>query len=107
MKLLLNLICKTIICGLLILPLTLSAQDSDELFQQARKAAFDNKDYPKAIKISKEALTQSPVYKDIRIFLGRLYSWSDKKDSARVEFETVLSQEAGHEDAILAYASLE
>ncbi|MBC8054513.1 MAG: YaiO family outer membrane beta-barrel protein [Sphingobacteriaceae bacterium] len=91
----------------LFLSATLKAQDSDELFRQARAAAFDKKNYPLAIQISKEALSKSPGYKDIRVFLGRLYTWTDKTDSARVEFEAVLKQEPGHEDASLAYASLE
>ena len=83
------------------------SQDSDELFKQARAAAFDNKNYPVAISISKQALQKSPDYKDIRVFLGRVYTWSDKLDSARNEFETVLRQEPAHEDASLAYANLE
>ncbi|MFD2163496.1 YaiO family outer membrane beta-barrel protein [Paradesertivirga mongoliensis] len=86
---------------------TLRAQDSDELFREARTAAFEKKNYPLAIQLSKEALSKSPDYKDIRIFLGRVYTWSDKPDSARAEFKTVLKQEQGHEDASLAYASLE
>jgi len=87
--------------------LRIQAQDSDELFKQARAAAFDQKDYPLAISISKQALEKSPEYKDIRIFLGRVYTWSDKTDSARTEFKIVLRQEPGHEDASLAYANLE
>jgi YaiO family outer membrane protein len=80
---------------------------SDELFQQARKAAFDQKDYPKAINLSKQALNRSPDYSDIRVFLGRLYTWSDKTDSARAEFNKVLSKHPDNEDAAFAYGSLE
>ncbi|MGV3510044.1 MAG: YaiO family outer membrane beta-barrel protein [Sphingobacteriaceae bacterium] len=85
----------------------LKAQDSDDLFAQARNAAFNKKDYPLAIHLSNRALILSPDYNDIRIFLGRVYTWSDKLDSARIEFEKVLKQEPGHEDASFAYASLE
>jgi YaiO family outer membrane protein len=80
---------------------------SDELFQQARKAAFDEKNYPKAIGLSKQALSKSPDYSDIRVFLGRLYTWSDKTDSARVEFNRVLTRHPDNEDASFAYGSLE
>ncbi len=80
---------------------------SDELFQQARKAAFDKKDYPKAVGLSKQALAKSPDYSDIRVFLGRLYTWSDKTDSARAEFNLVLSKHPDNEDASFAYGSLE
>ncbi len=80
---------------------------SDELFQQARKAAFDLKDYPKAISLSKEALEKSPDYSDIRIFLGRIYTWTDKTDSARTQFNMVLDKHPDNEDAAFAYGSLE
>lgn len=89
---------------------SLFAQDntpSDDLFLQARTAAFDKKDYRLAIELSRKALAKSPNYSDIRIFLGRVYTWSDKKDSARIEFEKVLNQDKENEDASVAYADLE
>lgn len=84
-----------------------NTQSSDDLFQQARKTAFDLKDYPKAIALSKQALAKSPDYSDIRIFLGRLYTWSKKPDSARTELGTVLKDHPDSEDAALAMGSLE
>lgn len=80
---------------------------SDELFVKARKLAFDDKSYAEAINLTKQALKQSPDYADIRIFLGRLYTWTDKPDSARAEFKQVLEKNPGYEDAYLAYGSLE
>lgn len=80
---------------------------SDELFQQARKAAFDQKDYAKAIRLSKQALVKSPDYSDIRVFLGRIYTWSGKIDSARMEFSRVLAKHPDNEDASFAFGSLE
>jgi YaiO family outer membrane protein len=80
---------------------------SDELFQQAHKAAFDQKDYAKAIRLSKRALVKSPDYSDIRIFLGRIYTWSGKIDSARVEFSRVLIKHPDNEDGSFAFGSLE
>lgn len=88
----------------------LSAQEnftSDEYFQQARTAAFDHKEYKSAIELCQKALVKSPDYADIRIFLGRVYTWSDKLDSARSCFEYVLAKEPENEDASLAYADLE
>ncbi|WP_026898017.1 YaiO family outer membrane beta-barrel protein [Daejeonella oryzae] len=81
--------------------------DSDELFKLARTEAFDNSNYPKAISLSKKALESSPDYADIRIFLGRLYTWSDKPDSARMEFKKVLALNPKNEDALSANFDVE
>lgn len=80
---------------------------TDELFQQARNAAFEEDNYPKAFRLTRQALKKSPDYADVRIFLGRLYTWTEKADSARVEFERVLEENPGHEDGSLAYGNLE
>lgn len=80
---------------------------SDELFQEARKAAFDRKDYPEAIRLCRIALAKSPDYADIRVFLGRVYTWSDKTDSARTEFQYILERQPSYEDAYVAIADLE
>ena len=80
---------------------------SDELFLSARKAAFDEKDYPKAKAYLYKALTISPGYDDIRIFLGRIYTWTHSYDSARICFEEVLISNPRNEDAAVAYADLE
>jgi YaiO family outer membrane protein len=89
---------------------SLTAQEeltTDELFTSARTAAFDEDDYPKAIALTKKALEKSPSYADVRIFLGRLYTWTDENQLARDAFEKVLSENPGYEDAVLAYANLE
>lgn len=105
-----------ILCGLYFIILIFSpinslysqeTLSSDELFINARKAAFDDDDYPKAISLTKQALELSPDYADIRIFLGRLYTWTDEVESARKEFNRVLEKNPGYEDAVLAYGSLE
>lgn len=88
----------------------LSAQEnlsSDELFINARTAAFEEEDYPKAIRLTQQALEISPDYADIRIFLGRLYTWTDEVAMARKEFDKVLLTDSGYEDAHLAYGYLE
>lgn len=85
----------------------LSAQTSDDLFASARKKAFDEKNYPGAIALAKTALEKSPDYHEIRVFLGRIYTWSDKPDSARIEFAKVIAKEPTYEDAYFAYGNLE
>ena len=85
----------------------IDTSDTDGLFQAARAAAFDHKDYPLAKRYCLKALERSPNYADIRIFLGRLYTWSDQVDSAKACFETVLQREPDNEDASIAYADLQ
>ncbi len=108
-----SLILRGLLCFIVLfflITIKISAQEtesSDELFTKARKLAFDDKNYTKAIALTKQALKQSPDYADIRIFLGRLYTWTDKPDSARIEFKKVLEKNQGYEDLYLAYGSLE
>ena len=80
---------------------------SDELFQKAREAAFDKKDYHEAINLSLKALEISPAYSDIRIFLGRIYTWSDNYDKAKEAFNYVIAQNPDSEDATIALTDLE
>ncbi len=86
-----------------------SAQElsSDDLFKQARTAAFDQQNYPLAISLSKQSLAEAPDYVDVSVFLGRVYSWSNKPDSARTVFIQVLKKHPDEEDAYLAYGNLE
>ncbi len=79
---------------------------SDELFSRARTSAFDSKDYPKAIELIKQAIDQSPDYTDLHVFLGRLYTWSDKIDSASYVFDNLHSKKVKVEDFYLAYGYL-
>jgi len=92
------------------MPAPLFAQQrvsGEELFQQARELAFHAHDQTAASARCREALQASPNDPDIRIFLGRLYAWNHSPDSARAQFDTVLAQHPGYEDAYTAYADLE
>ncbi len=80
---------------------------SDDLFKQARTAAFDQKNYPLAISLSKKALAEAPDYTEISIFLGRVYTWSNKPDSGRTVFTEILGKHPDDEDASFAYGNLE
>lgn len=88
--------------GLLFFAKTAQAQaelSADSLFTLARSAAFDRKDYPKAVELCQQALAKSPGYNDIRNFLGRIYTWTDQLDDARREFDTVLKNDLKNRDA--------
>lgn len=111
-----NLITIKQISGLVLIILTMSfghkahCQDkltTDELFVKARKTAFDNDNYPEAIALTKMALSKSPDYLELSVFLGRLYTFTDSIAKARTVFKEVLLKEQGHEDASLAYGNLE
>ena len=102
---------RFIVLLLLLLPVSFriqaqNARSSDELFADARKSAFENKDYQKAKELAFEALKKSPDYADVDIFLGRIYAWDHQYDSARMHFTKVLDANP-NEDASIAYADLE
>lgn len=83
------------------------AQNADSFYAEARKKAFDDKDYSTAIALSKRALAIAPSYTEITVFLGRLYAWDKKPDSARIYFEEALRKQPAPEDAYVAYADFE
>jgi YaiO family outer membrane protein len=98
-----------IICYLLI-SFSIKAQTSisaDDLFKNARSAAFEEKNYDKAKQFAYEALQISPSYSDIEIFLGRLCTWNKQYDSARYHFSKVLNTDSANKDASIAYTDLE
>ncbi|NCI47189.1 YaiO family outer membrane beta-barrel protein [Sediminibacterium sp. WSJ-3] len=80
---------------------------ADGLLQAARKAAFDRKDYTLAKHYLYKALGQSPDYADIKIFLGRIHTWTGSTDSARFYFSLALKNNPGYADASVAYSDLE
>ena len=89
---------------------SLYAQDtssSDGLLIEARKAAFDQNDYAKAKAYLYKALRLSPDYADVRIFLGRIYTWTKNYDSGRTCFKTVIASNPDYQDAWVAYTDLE
>lgn len=80
--------------------------NSDKLFEQARRIAFDKKDYATALLLCFQALKKSPDYSDIRIFAGRIYTWTDKLDSAVAQFSYVLEHEPDNKEVYVAYSDL-
>mgnify|MGYP003575095012 CR=1 FL=1 len=80
---------------------------SDELFTQARNIPKEKPNYPKIISILKLALEKSPNYADVRLFLGRVYTWNDNLDSARYEFNQVIAKEPQNTEAYSAIFDVE
>jgi YaiO family outer membrane protein len=94
--------------GLMLLTnLLAQTTSSDEYFQLARKAAFENDNYPVAISLSKQALQQSPGYTDIQVFLGRVYYWSGYSDSSISVLKAALEAKPGYEETAIAIADIE
>ncbi|WP_150451958.1 YaiO family outer membrane beta-barrel protein [Arenibacter lacus] len=97
-----------LLLGINAMPMAAQTEAStDELYSLARTAAFDEDNYPKAIALLKKALAKSPDYLEVSVFLGRLYTYTDSLQQARMVFKEVLQKEAGHEGASLAYGNLE
>lgn len=79
----------------------------EELYKQARNAAFQDSDYDKARQYAYEALDRSPNYHGIRIFIARTYSWEGIYDKARKELGYVLEEDPGNRRALLALIDVE
>ncbi len=91
-------------------PVAVNNEDSlsaDGLLVMARTAAFDEKNYALAKSRLWRALAISPSYADIKIFLGRIYSWTKQYDSARYYLHAVLKDKPDYTDASFALADVE
>ncbi|NML41095.1 tetratricopeptide repeat protein [Chitinophaga sp. G-6-1-13] len=103
--------CIAFFFSLLFIYSGLSAQhsglvSSDVLYKMALKARNEEKDYPKAIKFCKKALSQSPDYTDIRILLGKLYQETGQPVAAAFEWNVVLRKDPGNSDALHSLVNL-
>lgn len=88
----------------------LRAQDTtsaDGLFDYARKTAYEQQDYPAAIRLAQKALSFNPNYTDVIIFIGRVYTWSKNTDSAKWYLTTAIAKDPKNEDGYLAYSDLD
>lgn len=100
----------TITCMLALTAGAALAQDSrnpDELYRQAREAAFQEEDYTKAIRLARRALDITPYYTGIRVFLGRVYFWSGQHEEARETFLEILEEEPEQLDARVELINVE
>lgn len=82
------------------------AQGVDSLFMQARQLAF-NGEREKARELCNRILEVSPRYSDVRILLGRTYSWDGKRNEARTAFSEVLAYDSANTEAWSALADVE
>lgn len=81
-------------------------QNLDTLYYKARHLAAEKK-YNESRKLSSEILKHAPEYHDVRILIGRTYTWEKQYDSARTEIKKVLKKEPLHEDALRAIIDIE
>lgn len=101
------------VCFLLIGSTTVIGQEKigdlsvDELYKEARKAAFEDEDYSKARKYANEALNKNPDYHEIRIFIARLYSWEGDYDAARDELQRVLEEDPENRNVYMTLTDIE
>ena len=63
--------------------------DYDDLFRQARELAFIGKKQ-NARNICRNILAKKPDYHEVRVFLGRMYTWDKDFKAARRELRTVI-----------------
>lgn len=98
------------LCGCLLLISNVWAQDDesvDRKYAEARKEAFEHKNYETAIGLMVEATQMAPENADYAIFLGRLYTWNKEEGKAREILNGAFEKHRDYEDAAIAYASLE
>lgn len=79
---------------------------ADELFKIAREAAF-NGNRTASRKYLNKVLEGSPTYSDVRVFLGRTYTWDDQYDNARRELGRVIEEDPSNTEAYSALADVE
>ena len=73
----------------------MDTSSSDGLLKAARKAAFDEDNYPQAKTYLYKAIEKSPNYADLRIFIFFFYTWTKNYYSVRICFEEVLKLNSG------------
>jgi YaiO family outer membrane protein len=102
-----KLFCRTkhlfLICLFYLMGSTAFAQkvSSDDLLKQALVETNIKKNYPLAIKLSKEGLQISPGYTDIRVLLGRLYLLTENYSESIKELKKVLDKQPDNADALV------
>ncbi|HEY0899365.1 MAG TPA: YaiO family outer membrane beta-barrel protein [Sphingobacteriaceae bacterium] len=105
---------KNFALALLLIYLSIHAQpgrsqttkSADSLFTLARTAAFTSKDFQSAILLAKRSLI-AQENTEVRVFLGRLYTWNNEADSARLELNQVLRKDPRNLEALAARFDVE
>ena len=60
-----------------------------------------------AMLLCQSILEDKPAYYDVRVYLGRIYSWEKKYDDARKELLKVLLKKPKHKEALEAIINVE
>jgi YaiO family outer membrane protein len=80
--------------------------DPDDLFRQARELGFDGK-REESRQLCRRILERYPEYRDVQVFMARLYSWDGEYDAARRNLSDVLGRSPDNIDARLALVDVE
>lgn len=99
-------------CLLLLFANSIFAQDksnltADEFYNKAKLLPKDKSNYPKIIDLLKLALEKDQNYADVRLLLGRVYTWNGNLDSARLQFNQVIAKGKQIEEAYSAIFDVE
>ncbi|HKC66834.1 MAG TPA: YaiO family outer membrane beta-barrel protein [Bacteroidia bacterium] len=85
---------------------SMRAQNADSLFEVAKKSAY-TKNYAKAQSLCKQLVLQYPQNTDYKIFLGRVFAWAGKNDSAKLVLTKIIETETKNADAYDALTDAE
>ena len=80
--------------------------DVDKAFFRARELAFNGK-RNEARQLARRILRKSPGYTDVKILMGRTFTWDKQYDSARVVLEPLVQTTPPSQDALHALIDLE
>ncbi|UYQ94822.1 tetratricopeptide repeat protein [Chitinophaga horti] len=80
--------------------------DADALYEQAVQAT-KQKQYAKAIALSKQALAKQPDFVDQQLLLGRLYMLTGDNKNARVQVNAVIAKAPRYRDAYFYAINIE
>lgn len=80
--------------------------DVDKAFLQARDLAFKGK-RAEARQLARRILSKNPGYTDVKILMGRTFTWDKQYDSARVILEPLVQSTPPSQDALQALIDLE
>ncbi len=94
-------------CNLLNIPLLAQdTLDADRAFFRARELAFTGNRH-EARQLARRILQKSPNYTDVKILMGRTYTWDQQYDSARVILIPLAQKTPPSADALSALIDLE
>jgi YaiO family outer membrane protein len=80
---------------------------SDDLLIAGKTAITEEKNYPKAITLLRQAYTLSPDYTDVKILLGRAYQLNKNLDSSRYFFKEARIKDPANIDLLNYLIGLE